>query len=1008
MPWLASTKGHYNLSVLHKISGCENAARQADVIFIHGLGGAAFTTWRHDEDDSSSWPHWLGQEFPEVGVWSLGYAASPTQWTRLLGWIFKRWRDAGHSMALPDRALQVLDLMVQRGLGQRPILFICHSLGGLLAKQVLRKADDGPEPRKKQVASQTRAVLFLATPHAGAELASLVNAFRTVFGATVSIEDLRAHDAHLRDLYGWYRNRAFDLGIETVSYYDLRGIKGVLPIVNPTSAHPGVGTDPVGLDEDHLSIAKPREPDAQVCGAARALLRNHVLAPRQAPPPQPQSPPVAAAKAPQEIIIRLDAPAVVVTDAHRIPHELPPAAERFFGRPRELTQLTGRLRDGKHTAVVGPAGLGKTALAAEAVRAVVGDTPAALAASPFPDGVVFLDLYTFRGQAEPAWNTLANKLAGAGFMERSPARDRATEACRARRLLVIIEGGEEADGKDGRAGITELFRVLSPQNRWLLLTRLSTQAAQAESVGLREALHPEDAASLFDSLTQSGMTPAVRDRVLELLEGHPLALTWAGNLLARDDDDPGRLVGDWQAGQLPSLSDPTQAEHTLEWLFNRSVRGLDDAARQALAAAGLLARAPFPLAAMGAALGDSDPRGEEATRDAIRPLVQRGLLRRSEEADHWQFTHVLGYRFARKETDSDPALREGLGRWLRGHLTAALAANTGGDGPISLTRALEHADALLRADDDHRLWGPLASYALYDAHDRLVDLGRLALVKLGLGAVAGWQERLPADKAEEPYWLRERSSLLARQGDVLSVQGDLAGALAAYREGLAIAQRLAAADPSNAGWQRDLSVSNSKVGDVLSAQGDLAGALAAYRESLAVRQRLAAADPSNAGWQRDLSVSHSKVGDVLRDQGDLAGALAAYREGLAMAKRLAAADPSNAGWQRDMAVSHNKLGDVMRAQGDLAGALAAYREDLAIAQRLAAADPSNAGWQRDLSFSLTRMAQFHERQSNRTEALRFAGESLEIDERLAALDPTNATWQKDVAVSRKLVARLRG
>ena len=46
---------------------------------------------------------------------------------------------------------------------------------------------------------------------------------------------------------------------------------------------------------------------------------------------------------------------------------------------------------------------------------------------------------------------------------------------------------------------------------------------------------------------------------------------------------------------------------------------------------------------------------------------------------------------------------------------------------------------------------------------------------------------------------------------------------------------------------------------MLIAHGDLAGALAAYRESLAVRQHLALADPSNSGWQRDLFVSYSRM-----------------------------------------------------------------------------------------------------------------------------------------------------
>jgi tetratricopeptide (TPR) repeat protein len=96
----------------------------------------------------------------------------------------------------------------------------------------------------------------------------------------------------------------------------------------------------------------------------------------------------------------------------------------------------------------------------------------------------------------------------------------------------------------------------------------------------------------------------------------------------------------------------------------------------------------------------------------------------------------------------------------------------------------------------------------------------------------------------------------------------LAGALAAYRESLAVSQRLASADPSNAGWQRDLSVSHDRLGDVLSAQGDLAGALAAYRESLAVSQRLASADPSNAGWQRDLMVSCWRMATMAEQNGD--------------------------------------------------------------------------------------------------------------------------------------------
>jgi WD40 repeat protein len=195
----------------------------------------------------------------------------------VFGWFSDRHADDGYTMARPDRALQVLDQMVQMGLGTRPLFLICHSLGGLLAKQILRKADESDDERKKLVATQTRAILFLSTPHAGAALATLVHSFRAIFGATVSIEELRAHDPQLRDLFDWYRRRSAGLGIKTTTYYEQRSVRGILPIVNPTSAHPGVGDDPVGVGEDHLSIAKPRDRNAQIYLAARDLLRDYVL-----------------------------------------------------------------------------------------------------------------------------------------------------------------------------------------------------------------------------------------------------------------------------------------------------------------------------------------------------------------------------------------------------------------------------------------------------------------------------------------------------------------------------------------------------------------------------------------------------------------------------------------------------------------------------------------------------------------------------------------------------------
>ncbi|MCI5163884.1 MAG: hypothetical protein D3917_18090, partial [Candidatus Electrothrix sp. AX5] len=64
-----------------------------------------------------------------------------------------------------------------------------------------------------------------------------------------------------------------------------------------------------------------------------------------------------------------------------IPRQLPPLDACFLGRAEELTELLERLQPGKVVAVCGPGGMGKSALAAQAVHQLEADR--------FPDGIVF-------------------------------------------------------------------------------------------------------------------------------------------------------------------------------------------------------------------------------------------------------------------------------------------------------------------------------------------------------------------------------------------------------------------------------------------------------------------------------------------------------------------------------------------------------------------------------------------------------------------------------------------
>ncbi|MEH1913763.1 AAA-like domain-containing protein [Nostoc sp.] len=248
---------------LIKISGCDNPKRRGDVIFVHGLGGHARGTWHPQElrNDDNFWLTWLAQERPDLGIWSFGYKAEPFEWR-------------GSTMPLFDRASNLQEYLEVSDIGKYPIIFIAHSMGGLLVKEMLRNAQTF---QKKAVIQQTKGIVFLSTPHTGSHLANLVDKISILARTTVSVNELKAHIPQLRQLNEWYRQNVDSLEITTKVYYETKPTQGFL-VVDPDSANPGIkDVQPTATDDDHLSITKPKSTENLVYKGVSQFIKQQLL-----------------------------------------------------------------------------------------------------------------------------------------------------------------------------------------------------------------------------------------------------------------------------------------------------------------------------------------------------------------------------------------------------------------------------------------------------------------------------------------------------------------------------------------------------------------------------------------------------------------------------------------------------------------------------------------------------------------------------------------------------------
>jgi pimeloyl-ACP methyl ester carboxylesterase len=348
----------YNVSEFRVAAASGRDKHEVDVLLVHGLTGDPIKTWGGslevpdergaDASTRAAFPGGLFDKLRNAGAF-LGKlvklrnaldrdprCAVNTEAVVSDCWVSElaiklheqaKFWTIGYPTAIWDRRLRTIPTSIgedgraalgalrDAGFGDRPIVFVAHSLGGLLTKAILNKsAEADPGSSERRIFEQTHRVIFISTPHTGSVHAKwrllvppllnlatkgvgfLAAAVAAIFLAKVAIEleifDLTwriaaptilgllvvlllgiwvqkrlapgrhvllldPNEPQLRELKQDFRRIHSRRTFSTVSFYEQKRLCGLFLVVPWWSADPGVtDCEPIPIAADHIGICK--------------------------------------------------------------------------------------------------------------------------------------------------------------------------------------------------------------------------------------------------------------------------------------------------------------------------------------------------------------------------------------------------------------------------------------------------------------------------------------------------------------------------------------------------------------------------------------------------------------------------------------------------------------------------------------------------------------------------------------------------------------------------------
>uniref|UniRef100_UPI0040571625 tetratricopeptide repeat protein n=1 Tax=Candidatus Electronema sp. TaxID=2698783 RepID=UPI0040571625 len=585
-----------------------------------------------------------------------------------------------------------------------------------------------------------------------------------------------------------------------------------------------------------------------------------------------------------------------------IPRHLPSLEPCFLHREEELAWLNDRLHPGKVAAVCGLGGMGKSALAAQAVHQ--------LEDTRFPDGIVF---YSFYGK-HSVEEAVAYIVRSYDEAQQDTSFAAASRLLANKQALLILDGAEEADD------LPALLRLRGACG--VLITSRKRTDALADRLDLKP-LEEQPAAEVFRLYSGVAADDAGVQGICKLLGGWPVALRIAGRYLSTTGESAADSLKWLEQEPFKELASGQHQEENAALLLRRSVDAVSWQAQFALTIIGALAFDIFterPVVALLKYANYNTPWEFcrwlrtmiahrrtwllRCTDDDLRfcqvvlnELVAYGLLEKQD--DRWKVSHALIHVYLRSKMPLNRWLLKGLARSYIVFCQEQSAAGLQGYARLDAERA--HCLRLIESCLASKLWQEVkglanATYTYLDRQGHWTD----QLTAIGMRLTAAQQA---GDRKDEGDCLNELGCTCWRRGEYEQ-------ALRWHEQSLLIDRELG---------DRQGEASNlDGIATIYQIQGKHELALQTYQQSLSIRREV--------GDRQGEGTTLNNIGTVYYDQGDNETALQQYEQCLPIHREV--------GTKSMEGITLNNIAPIYDAQGKPAKALEYLEQALAIAQQL--------------------------------------------------------------------------